>query len=693
MIKVLGAIGDIERVKEFYAMIDEMEGLVHTSRTYNAVFSAAANCKYMDAQWLLQVYGDMEIQPNDFVLSSFFSAMSFAECSREQIDRVFAFVEEARAQSSLNAVAYTAFLMFLARQDMPERAVDIWNAARQDEIDLSPHFFSAFFTTCAKATKSRSSQIYNMAIDAFDDLSTWWLRQDIENVPSSLERNTRAAYNAFLHFLGEQGHLDLSSLIFESMNSHGPLPDVVTYNTMLHILGDSKDVDAALNLYWEMLASGIEPTDRTFGSLLHTFASVGDKESAKKVFDSLHQSGMTPNSHMFTSFINAAVRHGGKESLELAFSLAQEMREQQIELTDVTYGSLFIACEKLGDVSKAFDLYQQACDNGIRPSDQMHNILISVCTQCGKVDEALELVKAMARRNSTIQQHTMNSLTRALSIESPSRALRMLSLMQTMDMQPSRQTRMTVVRECAKAGEVVEALNLYHKMQTDSIDVDESAGSALIVSLCEAQNLEEAVSVYDQMMASAWRGTAGKSVLPKRAHVPNGSALASLAQTHAAAGLLSDGWKYYAQLRRQPFALQEATVTHRRLFEGLIEGNCRQKNLKRALQVFDDWKSASAHWQSQKYNVNIKALETLGSNKSASPEKPRRRNPKLGYVTLAYLEACCNNDQKHRWRVYDVLSVIRSQKESKRQAGLARPQKHSHHVLDTNFEINHQGTE
>ena len=56
-----------------------------------------------------------------------------------------------------------------------------------------------------------------------------------------------------------------------------------------------------------------------------------------------------------------------------------------------------------------------------------------------------------------------------------------------------------------------------------------------------------------------------------------------------------------------------------------------------------------------------------------------RGHPKLSYVTLAFLEACCRGEAESEWRVYDVLAVMRQQKETRRQAALARPQKASHH--------------
>lgn len=683
MIKVVGEMGDFEKVKYYYNEIDK-HGLHPTSWTYTAIFSAVSCCKVNSADWLIDVYKTMSVQPNDYILSSFFSAMSHSVCSKEHIDVVFDLLEGSRRDGALNEITYTSFITFLARQDMPDRVLDIWDAARKDEINVSPHFFSALFSACAKAKGSALESLHNIAFDAFDEFSSWWLDQDPDTMLKHTHNDSLKAYNAFLNFLGETSQIDIARLIFESMKSNGPTPDVVTYNTMLHLLGSSQDVDSALRLYWEMAQYGLEANERTFGSLLHTFASVGDAVGAKKIFQSLSESGISPNSILYTSFIDATVKEGSEASLNLSFDLADEMRAAGVPLTDVTYGCLLLACEKKGDVSHALDLYRTACIEGVTPSDQMHNILISVCTRCGNLDEALELVKGMARKHSNIQKHTMNSLTRALSFQSPIRAARMLSLMQTMGMQPSRKTKLEVMKQCALAGDVSEALEMFNALCSSQVELDGPSGSALITSLCSAQNLTDAVRVYDTMMAMAWRGSSSSKrtkPLPKRAHEPSGMALASLVQAHAAAGLINQAWKYYVQLRRKSKSLEEATMTNRRMFEALIEGQCRVKNLKKALIVFDDWKAAStaATVRSKKYPPRL--LQDIPTKTQQSTAVKARKQPKLSYLALAYLEASCNSDPEHSWRVYDILAVMRSQKEFKRQSELARPSKRSHHVF------------
>jgi pentatricopeptide repeat protein len=137
------------------------------------------------------------------------------------------------------------------------------------------------------------------------------------------------------------------------------------------------------------------------------------------------------------------------------------------------------------------------------------------------------------------------------------------------------------------------------------------------------------------------------------------------------------------------------------MWELLIENYCRQNRVKAALQVFDDWKAASDSWTaSQQYNqpqpddpahgaaataalsiggADADSSATAAEAAAASAAAASARYPKLSYVSLAFLEACCRGKPDYEWRVFDVCAVMRQQKELKRQAGLARPQKLSHH--------------
>jgi pentatricopeptide repeat protein len=744
------------KVKELFDEMVDIEHLKPTHQTYTGLFSAAAKNQCTDSSWLFKIYNDMALAPNDYVLSSFFSAGACAPCSRSQLDTVFTSLAEARSRGPLNDTVYTALLKLVTRQGIADRAVDVWRAAQQDSVALSPHLFSALFAACAAG---QSPALVDVALDAYEELRDWWAAQDKHRMASWMERDVQWAYNSLINFIAvEEDRLDEALAVFEGMKREGPLPDTVTFNTVMAAAGRAQDPQRALDLFCEMSNFDLQPTERTFGALLHAFATVGDASGAASVLKSLSKAGIQPNAVMYTSFIDALVTSGEPSSLENAFNMVVEMKKKGVAPTAVTYGCLLNACDKLGDVSRAFEVYQEACDEGIPPSDQMHDILIGVCTKGGRLDEALDLVKTMARTHANLQQHTLDSLVRALSGTSPWRALRMLGLMQAKGMAPSHATYLALVGSCARASDGADALALYHSMRAQGMEVDGASGSALITCLCQSQDLEQAVEVYNEMMLAAWRrgpasiqrgqmqlqqqmmqqqqqrlasGAASgaganniknntrsgsgssnnnrlrKGGLPKRAHVPDAAALASLAQAFAAVGDVQGAWKFYKQLRRGAVGMEDACLTHRRMFEALIEENCRSQSVERALIVFDDWKAASAALVARrKESEPAPATEAVGGDNTLSvsaaasltstsattgqitlqqptPAVPStsKKRPKLSNVSLAFLEACCRSEPGLEWRVYDVCSVMRMQKERKLQEGLARPQKASHHVL------------
>jgi pentatricopeptide repeat protein len=91
------------------------------------------------------------------------------------------------------------------------------------------------------------------------------------------------------------------------------------------------------------------------------------------------------------------------------------MRDTGLQPSVVSYGCALAACEVSQDADQAFKLYHEACEAGVVPTDNLHNALIKVCVSVGKLDGALEEIKSLIRSHGHMQQHTINSLTRALS--------------------------------------------------------------------------------------------------------------------------------------------------------------------------------------------------------------------------------------------------------------------------------------
>ncbi len=175
-------------------------------------------------------------------------------------------------------------------------------------------------------------------------------------------------------------------------------------------------------------------------------------------------------------------------------------------------------------------------------------------------------------------------------------------------------------------------------------------------------------------------GSSHQKLLPKKSRHPSRAAIATLADSCARRGSLNRAKEHFATLcadgddaRRAPL-----TLSHRHMWEALIEAACRKQDIKYALHVFDVWKAAGA----AQARMDALALGVGGSTRGGDDDDTLARYPKLSNATLAFLESCCRQHPQHEWRVYDVCAVMRSLKEHKHESSLPRPAKASHHVME-----------
>ena len=102
------------------------------------------------------------------------------------------------------------------------------------------------------------------------------------------------------------------------------------------------------------------------------------------------------------------------------------------------------------------------------------------------------------------QEHSLNSLVRALAAQHPDRALRMMSLMQTLGMRPSTRTHLTLVASCARDGMAAEAYRLYSALRGQGVPPDGPTGSALICALCRGNQARTLPACLAGWLAASW---------------------------------------------------------------------------------------------------------------------------------------------------------------------------------------------
>jgi len=568
---------------------------------------------------------------------------------------------------------------------------------------------------------------------------------------ASLEHDYRVAHNALLHALASCGRASSAKALFGGMLTHGPRPDLITFNAAIDAAAQVGDADAAFDLYTAMCfeaagggeaassASPIVPDIETYGALMHACARSGRAADAEAVLAAARAAGVPPTVQLYTSLAAAAVAAGDTDR---AFAAVEELAADGLAPTGPTYGVLLAACEARGDVDTALTLYRRAIADRVRPTDEAHNNLMAVCAGAGRFGDALDLVKSLVSAGSAdaaahpadaaVRGDALNSAARALAGAGfIDRAVRVTALLRASagPGAPTPDTLSAVMAAAARGGRLATAEAFAAELAGRGVAPSRGAASDLIVALCGAGRLKDALAVYARLVRgeallaavevgggvagvgggpagappastslARWASSSTAAAAPaapipqlpartthttprvrpaastrtRRAagSVAAAPALAALVAALATAGDLDGALRLYEALRRRGLSSSTGArlLSHppTGAWEAIIEAACRADRPADALQAFDDWRGAA------------------DAAAAFATTRPDRIIPRLSPAVLAYLEACLRSvsgDPETAWRVYDVLAAMRTQ--AAREAEAARgpaPAKASHHV-------------
>ena len=349
--------------------------------------------------------------------------------------------------------------------------------------------------------------------------------EDAKAASAASEHDHRVAHNALLHALASCGRASSAKALFTGMLTHGPSPDVISFNAVIDAAAQAGDADAAFDLYAGMLALGraeaaagaeagihppppptIRPDVETFGALMHACARRARAADAEAVLTAARAAGVAPTVQLYTSLAAAAVAAGDTDR---AFAAVDELRADGLAPTGPTYGVLLAACELRGDVDKALSLYRAAIADGVRPTDEAHNALMSVCGAAGRFDDALDCVKSLLSgdlapsADPALRTDALNSAARALAGAGfVDRAVRVTALLRAAvgPGAPTPDTLSAVLGAAARGGRVAIAEDLYAALAARGALPSREAASDLIIALCGAGRLKDALAVYTLLL-------------------------------------------------------------------------------------------------------------------------------------------------------------------------------------------------
>ena len=341
----------------------------------------------------------------------------------------------------------------------------------------------------------------------------------------------------------------------------GPTPDAVSFNCVLDAAAQAGDVDAAFDAYRAMIEEGerrsssrqqggregeaFSPGVESYGALMHAAARAASPADAELVLRAMRAAGVEASVQVFTSYMAALVagnssgsgsgngNNGPKNSAysaapstpsasEVASAVLARMRAEGLSPTAVTFGVCLQAAEQSGDVNGALRFYADALRSAVAPTDECHAKLLRVATghrpsSERTLNEVIGVLRRLIAGNQSggikgrttkpssslspeVRDATLNSLARALaSAGQLPRASRILTLLRSLDGVLETPTLGTMLRAAAAGARLDEAESYYDELRSRGVRARRRDASALVVALCDAGRLGDALRIYADM--------------------------------------------------------------------------------------------------------------------------------------------------------------------------------------------------
>ncbi len=192
-------------------------------------------------------------------------------------------------------------------------------------------------------------------------------------------------------------------------------PDVVTYTTIIGGLIDSGSRKLVPQLLETMNEAGIKPNVHTFSLLVGDLSSAGDTDSllrAQAMVEQMLQDGLTPTEVTWTSLINGFLRAG---FLDDACKAIARMRYLGIKIDRVTYNMLLRGVARLPPSQDSGKALKKALGlttsnsrgsgfltildamerDGIRPNEDTWFIILDALVRAQQVEQAAAVLQVM----------------------------------------------------------------------------------------------------------------------------------------------------------------------------------------------------------------------------------------------------------------------------------------------------------
>jgi pentatricopeptide repeat domain-containing protein 1 len=205
---------------------------------------------------------------------------------------------------------------------------------------------------------------------------------------------------------------------------------------------------------------------------------------------------------------NAAIRVCAEaRDIDGAFRVLGDIKDAGIQRTEITYGSLMTACERIGCVQSASKAFRIMREDNIEPNEIIYGAAISCCRKAKEPQRALLLLKRMIKENLSPNAACLNTVliaqTDARRRSDSETVLQVFKLMKSKFIEdrgrPNRQTYNILINFFAGTKQPGTAEAFLDKMRQDGFKPDVDLFTATVTAYERTQQPMKAVQLMQRM--------------------------------------------------------------------------------------------------------------------------------------------------------------------------------------------------
>jgi pentatricopeptide repeat protein len=289
---------------------------------------------------------------------------------------------------------------------MPSRSA-AW--VERERLMAQPHTFEAFFGKGEKVTSSRLAALLQVQVVKGEAQGAVDTLERLRGLPGASVGWVQI--NSALAAVARAGDAATFEKLWRDAEARGMgRGDVYTFSSAAKCFMNSGDTERALAMAQEAKEAGVMPNEVLYGALLSGYAQRGDFEGATAVWDFLRTSSDAPrpDSVLYTAMIHACGKAGKAEK---ALQLLDEMKEEGLVPTEVTYNAALYAAAKRRDKwQDAKDLFAAMLGAGMEPTEYTLNTLLLCAARAGDVESCRRVVLDLSRtRGAAVSRLSLNT--------------------------------------------------------------------------------------------------------------------------------------------------------------------------------------------------------------------------------------------------------------------------------------------